>query len=66
MALDPVCKMEVNENTAKLSFTLDGKTYLFCSEGCRTEFIRHPQDYLTPDEGACCTGAPGNEENRNV
>jgi len=38
MAIDPVCKMEVDEKTA-LSAEKDGKTWYFCSPGCRTQFL---------------------------
>ena len=44
MAIDPVCNMEVDEKTG-LSGEKDGKTYYFCSEGCKQEF-------LAPDSGA--------------
>ncbi|MGD8352566.1 MAG: heavy metal translocating P-type ATPase [Pseudomonadota bacterium] len=38
MAIDPVCKMEVDEKTA-LSAEKDGKTWYFCSPGCREKFL---------------------------
>ena len=38
MAIDPICKMEVDEKTG-LSGVKDGKTYYFCSPGCREEFL---------------------------
>ncbi len=38
MAIDPVCKMEVDENTALLAVK-DSETYYFCSAGCRDEFL---------------------------
>ncbi len=37
MAIDPVCKMEVAEETA-LTFQRNGQTYYFCCEHCRQRF----------------------------
>ena len=39
MAIDPVCKMEVDEKTA-LSGEKDGTLYYFCSPGCRDKFLK--------------------------
>jgi Cu+-exporting ATPase len=38
MAIDPICGMEVDEKTA-LSAEHEGKTYHFCSPGCRDKFL---------------------------
>jgi YHS domain-containing protein len=38
MAIDPVCNMEVDEKTG-LSGEKDGKTYYFCSPGCKEKFL---------------------------
>src|SRR4030042_2488003 len=38
MAIDPICGMEVDENTA-LKAEHEGKTYYFCSPGCRDKFL---------------------------
>jgi Cu+-exporting ATPase len=46
-AIDPVCHMTVNPATAR-SAEVDGVTYYFCSEGCRTKFLADPQKYLQP------------------
>lgn len=46
---DPVCKMELNERHVKESFEYAGRTYYFCSVGCRAEFQRHTDEYA---EGA--------------
>jgi YHS domain-containing protein len=35
---DPICGMSVNPDTA-IKHIVDGKTYYFCSESCRTEFV---------------------------
>ena len=38
MAIDPICGMEVDEKTA-LRLEYEGKTYYFCSPGCRNKFL---------------------------
>ncbi|MDF1525263.1 MAG: heavy metal translocating P-type ATPase [bacterium] len=38
MAIDPVCNMEVDEKTG-LSGEKDGKTFYFCSPGCKEKFL---------------------------
>jgi len=65
MAIDPICGMEVDEKTA-LSAEYEGRTYYFCSPGCRTKFladrgvIEPPAGETSPggDEG----GHPGGEK----
>ena len=44
-AIDPVCEMTVDPRTAR-SVEHDGKSYYFCSEGCRTKFLADPAKYL--------------------
>ena len=46
MAVDPVCKMDVNEATAKFTSEYKGKTYYFCAPGCKKLFERDPEAYL--------------------
>jgi len=41
MAVDPVCGMQVDETKA-LKAEKDGKTFFFCSPGCRDAFIAKP------------------------
>lgn len=38
MAIDPICGMTVNEQTAS-SVQRNGQTYFFCSESCRQRFL---------------------------
>ena len=45
MATDPVCKMQVDENKAAVKSEYNGKTYYFCSPGCKTKFDQTPQQY---------------------
>ncbi len=46
MAIDPVCKMEVDEATAKYTSEYQGKKYYFCAPGCRILFEKNPEQYL--------------------
>ena len=46
MAIDPVCKMQVEESKAAAKSDYNGKTYYFCCPGCKARFDRNPQDYL--------------------
>ncbi len=46
MAVDPVCKMDVDEATAKFTSEYKGKTYYFCAPGCKKLFERDPEAYL--------------------
>jgi YHS domain-containing protein len=46
MAKDPVCGMEVNEKTAKWKTNYAGKTYYFCSEGCKQMFEKNPKKFV--------------------
>ena len=45
MEKDPVCGMEVDPKTA-LSASHGGKTYYFCSAGCRTQFVANPSRFI--------------------
>ena len=45
MATDPVCKMTVDEQKAAGKSEYKGKTYYFCSPGCKTKFDQNPQMY---------------------
>jgi Cu+-exporting ATPase len=54
MAIDPICRMQVDEATAR-STTHEGRTYYFCSEHCRQRFLaevasggRKPADAAAP------------------
>lgn len=42
---DLVCGMELDERHRPESFEYRGRSYYFCSVGCRAEFQRHAEDY---------------------
>ena len=46
MAIDPVCKMVVDEGTAKWTSTYKGKRIYFCAPGCKSIFDKDPAKYL--------------------
>ncbi|MDP2933356.1 MAG: YHS domain-containing protein [bacterium] len=41
---DPVCGME--SSASRITFSYKGKTYHFCSEGCKASFEKEPEKYL--------------------
>ncbi|MCX8174166.1 MAG: YHS domain-containing protein [Thermoplasmata archaeon] len=45
-AIDPVCKMKVEEKEAKYLSNYRGKTYYFCAPGCKKAFDREPEKYI--------------------
>jgi len=56
MAIDLVCKMEVDEKTAKYKSDYKSKTYFFCAAGCKKSFDANPEKYLSPDKKSGCCG----------
>jgi len=46
MAIDPVCKMTVDEKKAAAISNYQGKTYYFCAIGCKKAFDEDPGKYL--------------------
>ena len=50
MAIDPICKMEVNKLTAKFKSTYNDKILYFCSAGCKKEFDDNPEKYISKEE----------------
>jgi len=45
-AIDPVCKMTVDIETAKYKTEYKGETYYFCAPGCQYSFENDPERYL--------------------
>ncbi len=52
MAIDPICKMTVDEGTAEHKTEHEGKTYYFCAPGCKSTFEENPEKYLGEDSGS--------------
>src|SRR5436305_5995286 len=51
-AIDPVCGMTVDPHTAKHRHDHRGRTFYFCSAGCRTKFAADPAKYLDKSASA--------------
>jgi len=47
MAIDPVCKMTVDEKNARFTISYKGQTYFFCAPGCKKAFEANPEKYLS-------------------
>ncbi|OGK13311.1 hypothetical protein A3C98_04915 [Candidatus Roizmanbacteria bacterium RIFCSPHIGHO2_02_FULL_37_15] len=43
---DLVCGMMVDPKTSQFNSTFQGKIYYFCSEHCKNQFDKNPEDYL--------------------
>ena len=61
MAIDPICKMDVNEKTAQFRSVYKGKTFYFCAPGCKKAFDDNPEKYAqgpkddsSKPRGNCC------------
>jgi YHS domain-containing protein len=50
MAIDPICKTEVDENTAQFRSEYKEKTYYFCAPGCKKTFDENPEKYVGESE----------------
>lgn len=46
MSKDPVCLMDVDEQTAAGSSRYEGTDYYFCSANCKTEFDTDPERFV--------------------
>ena len=44
--IDPVCGMELDPDEVPETVDYGGRTYSFCSPGCKTAFEQDPQRYL--------------------
>jgi xanthine dehydrogenase accessory factor len=45
-AIDPVCQMTVDIPTARYTAQVDGATYYFCCQACRTTFLEDPSQFV--------------------
>ena len=58
IAIDPVCKMEVEIETAEFTSEYRGEIYYFCAPGCKKSFEKDPEKYLSGDSGGEHSGHP--------
>ena len=51
MVKDPVCGMDIDPKTAAGKSDYQGRTYYFCSVGCKKAFDQEPQKYVKAESG---------------
>ncbi|MGE5262141.1 MAG: YHS domain-containing protein [Acidobacteriota bacterium] len=51
MEKDVVCGMTVDPKTAGGKSEYQGKTYYFCSKGCKATFDKNPAKYVSAQPG---------------
>ena len=56
-AKDPVCRMRVDRFATPHSAAFEGRTYYFCSSGCKQEFETKPDHYAKHARGYSSNGA---------
>ena len=56
---DPVCGMSVNPHSAEHRSEHGGKTWYFCSSGCKSKFDGDPGHYLSGEQKQDEPVAPG-------
>lgn len=49
-AVDPVCGMSVDTDTATQTSQYQGNTYYFCGPGCKKAFEQAPEKYLKQNQ----------------
>ncbi len=49
MAIDPICGMELDPQTAEYKSEYKGKTYYFCSFDCKKQFDMEPEAHMNPN-----------------
>ncbi|MHA1851375.1 MAG: heavy metal translocating P-type ATPase, partial [Candidatus Thorarchaeota archaeon] len=47
IAIDPICKMEVDIATAELFSDYEGERYYFCAKHCKMNFDNNPAEYVS-------------------
>lgn len=52
---DPVCGMTIEKDKAAATSEHMGKTFYFCSQGCKEKFDSEPMKYMGKEKG----GMPG-------
>lgn len=45
MAIDPVCGMSIDKENAPAQASMNGRTFNFCANGCRDEFLADPAQF---------------------
>ena len=50
MAIDPVCRMEIDEKKAAATYAYKGEKYYFCAATCKERFAKEPEKFVQKDE----------------
>jgi Cu+-exporting ATPase len=58
-AIDPVCGMTVDSHATQHRAEHRGRTFYFCSAGCRTKFLAEPVKYLSGKDKVAATVPAG-------
>ena len=66
MAIDPVCGMSVDPDSATWMADHKGETYYFCGKGCKLEFGDDPEQYLASDHRPSMPGLPMMPERKDA
>ena len=45
-AIDPVCKMEIDEKNSQFKSKVEGKEVYFCCPNCKSIFDKQPLKYM--------------------
>src|ERR1700676_738186 len=59
---DPICSMKVHPDSAAGKSEYKGKSYYFCSPGCKRKFDQNPEQYLNKS----LDGAGTNSDSRAI
>ena len=51
LAVDPVCGMSVDQESASAQASYEGQMFYFCARGCRDEFLEAPERFVTEPGG---------------
>ena len=65
-AVDPVCGMAVNPQTAKHQSIHQGSPYSFCCSGCKAKFEADPDRYLKKDADSASCSCAASEAKENA
>lgn len=62
-AIDPVCNMTVDVDTAEYTSDYQGSTYYFCGAGCKRAFDKNPTEFVGKGQQDAGSGAQGGGTN---
>lgn len=59
--VDPVCHMQVGQDTAARALSYEGETYYFCNVNCAVKFSRQPAHYLSDGNSGGMSDSTANQ-----